>query len=383
MTGKLVAASMAVLVLSLTGCVDATAPPASTTKLAPARQATAEATAHLEAPRPTAAAWEAAALDLTTITPRGGDPTRTALARSTRSRATPPASWVPVAYGDAQVSVPATWDVMTHSWCAAQSPIVELGDVEPSSISCVTTPPLPAVKINDLGTVPAPYRHEKPVLINGISALPGPQSLSSVSYFVPSLHVELWAANGAGGRVLDTLAASPRATVLAGGLAPAVPASWQTVSFAGLRLSVPANWPVTRTSGTPAGLGNLCSSPGVAFPDNTAALLSFGVTLSTDAHLLAPPVCATGSHYNTVQPPMDGVQVDSGRHPHFQVTLSFPKQRCFRLHGLTACPGTAPAYSILVVWVNVPGRAVRVLVSIGLGGDGAIARTILHSLRAA
>jgi len=42
-----------------------------------------------------------------------------------------PAGWVPVAYGDAQVSVPPTWVVMTHAWCGGTwPPVVQLGVVK-------------------------------------------------------------------------------------------------------------------------------------------------------------------------------------------------------------------------------------------------------------
>jgi hypothetical protein len=44
---------------------------------------------------------------------------------------------------------------------------------------------------------------------------------------------------------------------------------------------------------------------------------------------------------------------------------------------------TSPAYSILVLKLTVPGRKTPVLVSIGLAGNGMVARTILYSLRAA
>jgi hypothetical protein len=46
------------------------------------------------------------------------------------------------------------------------------------------------------------------------------------------------------------------------------------------------------------------------------------------------------------------------------------------LHGLTACPATSPAYSFLVLKVTVPGRKSPVYVSIGLAGNGMVARTI-------
>ena len=59
-----------------------------------------------------------------------------------------PRGWVPVAYGDAQVSVPATWDVLTNAWCGRTlPPIIQLGKVS-QSISCPTAPPPPTVQNN-------------------------------------------------------------------------------------------------------------------------------------------------------------------------------------------------------------------------------------------
>jgi len=177
-----------------------------------------------------------------------------------------PASWVPVAYGDAQVSVPPTWAVMTQGWCGgALSPIIQLGVVV-QDLGCPVAGALPAVRITPLGSVPAPYRYEPPVRLDGISALLGPKDATSVTYFVPSLHLEVWANGGSGTRVTDTLAASPRAVVLAAGPAPAVPSSWQWLSFAGLAFSVPALWPVNRTSGAAYGLGTSCPFPTVPRP---------------------------------------------------------------------------------------------------------------------
>jgi hypothetical protein len=64
------------------------------------------------------------------------------------------------------------------------------------------------------------------------------------------------------------------------------------------------------------------------------------------------------------------------------LTLSF-SGHCLDLHGLTACPASSPAYSILVLKVTVPGRSKPVYVSIGLAGNGMVAKTILYSLQTA
>jgi len=303
--------------------------------------------------------WELAVLPLTTRPLSAVDLSAT------------PAGWIPVAFGKAQVSVPPTWVVMTHAWCGGTWPrIVQLGVVK-RDMDCPATPTPPKVRITPLGTIPAPYAQEQPVRLNGISVLPGPTDALSISYFVPSLHVEVRATDGSGVRVIDTLAVSPLAFVLASGPSPSVPSSWHSVAFAGLRFSVPANWPVNRTSVTP-GLGAICRQQGVAFSDTT-------VTLSTDARALLLPPCPLIPP--TPQQPENGVQIDSGLRTEPTVTLSF-SARCLDMHGRTACPASSPAYSILVLKLNVPGRDKPVFFSIGLAGNGMVARTILYSLRA-
>ena len=289
-----------------------------------------------------------------------------------------PAGWVQVAFGNAQVSVPAAWWVLYNSPpCPTGSPRGEVFvNPLPGVFHCpAETAPGPSTMVR-FGPPTSPHSTVlgHPEVINGISVYPyptGPQS----SYLVPSLGVDITVDGSLGQRVLHTLTWSPRSVVLAPGSSPAIPSSWQQVSFAGLRFSVPAGWPISRTSGAASGLGNPCETPGVAF-------FASGVTLSTDTHLLPPNACAVGAYSNAPQLPMDGVQVDSGSHLQFHVTLSF-SAHCLDLHGLTACPATSPAYSILVLRVNVPGRSKPVFVSIGLAGNGMVARTTLCSLRAA
>ena len=214
--------------------------------------------------------------------------------------------------------------------------------------------------------------NKKLTTVNGLQVYLG-RSRTTLHVYVPSLGVELTAAGLLAHRVVYTLTRSPRAVVLAHGPAPVVPSSWRSVAFTGLRFSVPASWPIERTLVTP-GLGTIClSAPGVAFVSTT-------VTLSTDKRPLVPPGCALVSP--KPQEPENGVQVDAGLRTEPMVTLSF-SSHCLHLHGLTACPATSAAYSILVLRVTVPGRSKPVFVSIGLGGNGLVARAILYSLRPA
>ena len=286
-----------------------------------------------------------------------------------------PAGWVPVAFGNAQVSVPSTWWVLYNSPpCPSGSPPGEVFvNPLPGVFHCpAETSPGPSTTVR-FGPPTSPHSTVlgHPEVINGIFAYLYPTG-SPRSYLVPSLGVEITVDGPLGQRVLHTLTWSPRSVVLAPGSLPAIPSSWRYVSFAGLRFSVPANWPITRTQVTP-GLGAMCQRQGVAFSGTT-------VTLSTDRHPLLVVLCPLFP--STPQPPENGVQVDSGLRTEPTVTLSL-SAHCLDLHGLTACPATSPTYSILVLRVNVPGRDKPVFVSIGLVGNGMVARTILDSLRAA
>jgi hypothetical protein len=286
-----------------------------------------------------------------------------------------PAGWVPVAFGNAQISVPTAWWVLYNSPpCLTGSPPGEVFvNPPPGVFACpLEIAPGPSTTVR-FGPPTSPHSTVlgHPEVINGIFVYPyptGPQS----SYLVPSLGVEITVDGPLGQRVLRTLTWSPRSVVLASGTAPPVPSSWHSVTFAGLQFSVPPNWPITQTEVTP-GLGAICRQQGVAFAGTT-------VTLSTDRRRLLAVFCPRMSP--TPQPPENGVQVDSGLRTEPTVTLSL-SAHCLVLHGLTACPATSPAYSILVLRVPVPGRNKPVFVSIGLAGNGMVARTILYSLRPA
>ena len=284
---------------------------------------------------------------------------------------------MPVAYGDAQVSVPASWYVLYdfrraisghpagEVWVEPASWHLQLssGDLSSPRDDGFGRPGIWIARIN----LPPPTG-------TGWSSTAFRSSMTppASTYIVPSLGVEISVGGVLGQRVLRTLTRSPRSVALAPGPAPSIPPSWRSVTFAGLRFSVPGDWPINRTQFTP-GLGDTCATLGVV-------LFGPRVTLSTDLRPFGIPICPY------VQPtprhPSVAVQVDSGLRHEPGLTSSF-RARCLDLHGLTACPATSPDYSILVLRVTVPGRTRPVFVSIGLAGRGMIARTILYSLRAA
>ncbi len=282
-------------------------------------------------------------------------------------------AWVPVAYGDAQVSVPGSFSVVypgESRLCAPMSPpgAVYVAATAPTQAGpgCPTEVHSTLASLLAMRRVPPQYANENPVLVNGVTVYLGPidQLESSYTYYAPSIGVEVTATGPLAHRVIGTLSRSPRAKALSPGIAPAVPASWQSASFAGLRLSFPASWPVERTD-----TWNLCGPVQIA--------IGSGVTLDTDKKFLALPCPAPVAFPVT---PTNGVRVDAGGQ---SPTGSFsPGGACLQIGGLSVCPSGAPDYSVLLASVTVPGRDEPVLVSIGLAGNGMVARTILYSLQA-
>jgi hypothetical protein len=295
-----------------------------------------------------------------------------------------PSGWVPVAYGNVEVSVPPTFSVLYPGWndCGATSfpDVLELGLPTLSRVGCGAAPPrLPAT------TVQIRYGHSTfqleampSTVINALSADPLVDHITRkvVGYYVPALGTEVIGSGPLAGTILHTLTRSPRAVVLAPGSAPSVPSGWHTVNFDGLAFEAPTSWLVTPTALSGDDVGRLCSNWGVVLTNTEIALSADQESANGSAN------CQPIPPWSKYQQPLNGVEVDGGNLVKFPVTLAFSKQ-CRYLHSLTVCPATTPDYSILVLKVTVPGRATPVLVSIGLAGNGMVARTILYSLRAA
>jgi hypothetical protein len=226
------------------------------------------------------------------------------------------------------------------------------------------------IRLHLVGPARLTTRGEKYSTVNGVLVYRRPGGI----YYAPSLGIEASANNpDAESIILHTLTPSPRSVALASGPAHSVPSSWRTVTFAGLSFAAPRSWSIMRTSDN-LWIGDACGTSGVAL------LPGLSVVLSTDRRQV-PLACSSARYYT----PEDGVQVDAGSLPRVErdaLRLSF-STHCLKLHGLSACPAISPAYSILVLKVTVPGRPRPVFVSIGLAGDGMVARTILYSLRAA
>jgi hypothetical protein len=290
--------------------------------------------------------------------------------------ASAPKGWIAVAFGDAQIAVPSTWWVYYNSPpCPTGSPPGEVFvDPPPGVFHCpAETAPGPSTTVSlESPRSPRSAVLGYPAVVNGLSVYPYPAGPRH-SYLVPALDLELTVDGPLAQKALHTLMRSPRSVLLASGPVAAVPSSWQSVSFAGLVFSAPADWPVTSTAivNVP---GNPCRTLGIA-------LSATQVSLSTDTRpFVRDFMCARLSP--TPYQPDDGVQVDSGSRSALIVTLSF-SSHCLKFHGLIACPASSPAYDVAFLRVTLPGRPKPVFVSIGLAGNGMVARTILYSINKA
>ena len=329
--GKLGAVAIVTVAAVLTGCTTSTAPtPTSTT--APLRKA----------PPATVVAVDTAA------TPRG---------------------WVPVDFGLAQISVPASWwyDSPTWGWCP-DNPIPGLVLAGEDHLPKKTCPhPASAASFASVvsaGVEEIAYHRLKPVLVNGI---PVYVQAGGLTYWVQSLDAYVHASGPLARRVLHTLTWSPAAVAL-GTQTRVVPASWRWYSFAGLRFAAPPNLPRQTTDddlvGCPQAVPGL--QPWVLLSTATNALSPSCILLSLRVSYI---------HYG------DGVLVASG--PYQSVPLPKKSYPCRGLHGLRACVMSGTYGGVVEVIVAVPGRSRPTLVDIGLAGNGMVARSILYSLRAA
>ena len=226
-----------------------------------------------------------------------------------------------------------------------------------TAVSVATIPP----------SVPAPVAWGACRTINGIEVC-GKMTGGIGTYIAPSLGVELYFTGTEAQKVFHTLTWSPRAVAVASGSAPSTPSSWRTTSFDGVSFSVPGQWKTHHAS-----LDLLGCVP--AWFDHG---YSDEVVFNTDRRVQEPgcPLWGWGVVADNA-----GVQVDGG--PDAQtIGRAYTYDSCTERRGLRICQSTY-AYSFLILRVTVPGRPKPVYFSIGLAGNGMVARTILYSLRAA
>ncbi len=270
--------------------------------------------------------------------------------------ATPP-GWVPIDYGDAQVSVPSSWTLLVNGCLRpSQGTVFLFGLSVSEKMTCGS-----GGDFVDLGPGSANAKGAVSV-VNGIKVYN-----SKGEWNVPSLGVELSLTGHLSTRVVATLTHSPRSVALATGSAPPIPASWQRVGFGGMSIAIPGNW----TEGRTRSWGG-CGLLDLSLTSPPAAVLTTGTSV---IRLPCPLVLAL-----PVAPPVDGLVIDPGPYGPLQSESTFGP--CLHIDNLTACPTTTDVYGVLVLAVHIPGKSTPVDVEIGLAGNGMVARTILYSMRA-
>jgi hypothetical protein len=278
-----------------------------------------------------------------------------------------PSGWAPVAFGNAQISVPARWRVGSRPACGRRIPgYVVLGPTSTNLVvrnpRCKQAPDMAAIQVltGDRGQSPRWSGQ-----VNGIRVLAvRPPARGYASYLVPALHAVVTARGPLADRVIGTLTRSPLSVVLERGPALRVPSGWRWQHFGGIRFAAPGAWRVVRSR-----LWFSCWD--VVYPATSVDL----VTASRRVLMS----CAVPRDIASFMRPSHGVAVGFGRYAGLYDTAS--EIGCRRLHGLRACFYWPSPGRPLELAVFVPGRGRPTIVDVGLRGSGLEARTIVESIR--
>jgi hypothetical protein len=271
-----------------------------------------------------------------------------------------PAGWLPVSFGNAQISVPPSWTLVTAgaAGCGSQAGVVVLGSGMwcPASMNDPPRPDTSVVSIRTLGTTEAgghPLFSTHGIRVYGVGLTP--------VYVVPALDVEISESGPLQPQVLHTLTYSPRAVALGPGPRSVPRRGWRSISYAGLGLTVPPSWPVRRYRNAPS-----CA--------DWVELPLSGVTLAAKSPL--PVSCPLPPSAYEPAPQTQGLEVDDFWSGSRLSVCAGPR----RIGGVRVCVDPSPAYGILVAEVFPPDHR-PVTVQIGMAGDGTTGRAVLQSLR--
>jgi hypothetical protein len=272
-----------------------------------------------------------------------------------------PAGWLPVNYGDAQVSVPASWSLISEgeSSCPQTPGAVILGNGAfcPPGIDASGSPSPITVSLRSSPS-PSTIDEGPPFKVNGISVY---APSVAPDYVIPALHVVLDLAGDVPPQVLASLSYSPRAVVLAPGSHPSVPPTWRHQRFAGIGFAVPPNWSVR----------------GVRDP----RLPCNGLLFKADRVVLAsgaPSIPSCPNEPPTLQSiqAVPGMQLESyGPGPGGPTSCTGLLRTT---HGLIICIDTDPVGGVLEASVSTSRGPV--FVTLGLAGNGQVARTVFNSM---
>lgn len=277
-----------------------------------------------------------------------------------------PKGWVPVDYGDIQISVPANWKFVDPQACTDGTPDTVYENFSGVFCPVIRPGPGPSVALDASSIVASPGDL---LTINGIHVL----KIGTDEYLTLGVRIQLTGSGAAA--ILQTLTYSPRDVAIRAGKAPPVPKSWSWMTEPGWRIAVPAAW---LAAGRKLGPFNV-ESPGCNGPFLVLARTGPFAVVDSDSILGWAEKCLALPQPDSPPRAIDGLIIN------VKPTGSWPGGTpvCRDLNGLRACiVGGHPDVDILYVWVHALGGAHPMLLEIGLAGTGMTARTVLDSLEA-
>ena len=266
-----------------------------------------------------------------------------------------------MAFGEAQVSVPSTWGLVSEgeSACLQTLGVVILGNgaMCPPGIQNVGSPSAVTVSLKTISP-PSTVDDGPPLKVNGISVYaPGVASV----YVIPALESELTLTGDVPRQVLGSLTYSPRAVALSSRARSLVPRTWQYLQFEGLHFAVPPNWVVRHVTNSSLGCDDSRTRKNqVILAAGTSSAASCAPRLATLQSIQAAP----------------GIELDS-------FGGGFSSSYCpdpHRTSGLTIC--VDPELSGSTLQASVSTSHGPVSITLGLPGNGTVARTVLDSFTA-
>jgi hypothetical protein len=277
--------------------------------------------------------------------------------------ATTPKGWVPVAFGDVQISVPADWRVGSRPCDLAAPGYVVIGTAS-TSVAARSPRCQHAANVAVIRVLPPNQgrTYRRTGYINGVPLLGmRPVARGYASYLAPTLHALISVRGPLSNKVMGALTRSPLSVVLEAGPLIPVPNSWRWHDFLGVSFAAPGSWALVRNGhwGCPY---SMASATVVMIP-------------AANTQRLRCPVMVPDAGLAT---PRSGVVVGVGQDRRIKPA----HENCRIVHGLHACYRASPfSGGVLDVEVFLPDRQRATLVKIGLAGSGQIPRTIFESIR--
>jgi len=299
-----------------------------------------------------------------------------------------PRGWLPFSFGYIQMAVRPNWDVWYTQSAPLQCPTDFAGPV-----TLIYTSPSPnnaprpdcAGERSDTTVLvwyPASLleakalRHQR---INGIE-VDGPRVVGKWQELsLPTLRFVIYTKGPEAPAVLHTLTYSARAALAKLSPAPAVPADWGWLAADGLLFAAPSNWPVDHLATKSAGSG----TDGPLWVQPRTVVLYSGGEPADDDVFVSMGGTALGLGYDSFDeqgavvssPPLAPIGTE-------YITGPTPAP-CARIHTLKIClsPGDNTLYGPALYTIRRPGARRLVTLTVGLSGDGLVARTIIGSFR--